>query len=99
MSAETVKQARRVLDRLRDELGGECAFCGHDGTVSALEFDCKTPCGHKHHAAGMIARAYFYQKQAARHNLQLLCRSCHALKSELEGLQDRMRRRASASPF
>lgn len=81
MARRQVRWAKRALDVLRVSLRGRCNNCGAE---QSLEFDCIVPQGHKHHAAGISARACFYRKQARLGNLQLLCEPCHRRKSAAE---------------
>lgn len=58
----------------------------------ALQFDCITPCGPAHHGLGMYDRMIFYVLQQRNNNLQLLCETCHQIKSA----QDKFNLRESA---
>lgn len=40
--------------------------------------------GHAHHRLEFSARISFYRHQAAAGNLQLLCSSCHSIKTDLD---------------
>jgi len=70
--------ARRERVRLTEVLGGECAACG---TKENLEFDCKEPCGDRHHRMDTSMRMCFYRKQHALGNVQLLCQLHNNRKS------------------
>lgn len=84
---------RRAYERrkkfLLEVLGAKCAKCP---TVVDLQFDCITPCGSAHHGMGMYDRMIFYVLQNRIDNLQLLCRTCHQIKSA----QDKFNRRENA---
>lgn len=72
--------ARRCREKLIEILGAKCADCG---TTSALEFDCIIPQGNGHHEPMDPSwRMSFYRKQHATGNLQLLCRTCNAVKGD-----------------
>jgi uncharacterized cysteine cluster protein YcgN (CxxCxxCC family) len=70
--------AQRVRDNLRETLGGRCKRCG---SRRKLEFDCIKPQGPRHHRIEWSSRMSFYRQQHAANNLQLLCQSCHGIKS------------------
>jgi 5-methylcytosine-specific restriction endonuclease McrA len=77
-SARTLQyRARRAALIL--QLGGKCELCRN--TVN-LEFDCRTPRGHRHHLIGSLARIRFYELEASAGNLQLLCTTCHRVKTK-----------------
>jgi hypothetical protein len=61
-------------------LGGACSACG---STSSLEFDCRIPCGDRHHRMTAPARMSFYRAQMRAGNVQLLCKVCNALKGDL----------------
>ena len=66
---------------LRQSLGGRCVSCGN---TANLEFDCKIPRGHAHHALGSFQRLTFYENEAKIGNVQLLCVRCHQIKSRAD---------------
>jgi len=59
-------------------LGGRCAHCGN---TIGLHFDCIKPRGADHHGIGSLKRIQFYEQEAARGNIQLLCAYCHQRKT------------------
>jgi 5-methylcytosine-specific restriction endonuclease McrA len=61
-------------------LGGACSACG---STTSLEFDCRTPCGDRHHRMTAPARVSFYRAQMRAGNVQLLCKVCNSLKGDL----------------
>jgi len=79
------KRQKAWAVRVRSEtiqcLGGECVACG---STDCLEFDCIVPCGHDHHLLDTSARMCFYRKQYQAGNLQVLCSSCHTIKTNAE---------------
>lgn len=81
------------LAQLRTALGDCCAHCH---TPEGLEVDCIVPQGHEHHCAGIEARARFYIHQFAKHNVQLLCRQCHLVKTRQEAARSLM---TNSEPF
>jgi len=84
---------RRAYERrkksLLDLLGNKCAKCPQ---TTDLQFDCIQPCGPAHHGLGMYDRMIFYVLQQRNDNLQLLCTTCHQIKSA----QDKFNLRESA---
>ena len=88
MGAAQKEWARRKRAELMAELGGECMACG---TRENLEFDCKIPCGDKHHKMDTSARMSFYRKQHRAGNLQVLCEFHNNQKSLIEGRARRKR--------
>lgn len=87
MSKRQKEWARRAYDRLMDELGGDCAHCGDDGSESRLEFDCIVPQGDRHHRMEWSTRVSFYRAQARAGNLQVLCARCNNEKSHRDRRQ------------
>ena len=79
MSKRHKARARSVRHQLFDLLGKRCKHCGTD---KDLTFDCITPQGHKHHAHDTDRRMRFYCAQFLDGNLQVLCGSCNARKSD-----------------
>ncbi len=69
--------ARRKRRELVAVLGGVCAFCG---TQESLSFDCIRPMGHAHHRYDTSHRMSFYRRQLVAGNLQLLCAECNGRK-------------------
>ena len=84
---------RRAYERrkkfLMEALGNKCAKCP---SVVDLQFDCKTAMGPAHHGMGMYDRMIFYVLMFRNDNLQLLCETCHQIKSA----QDKFNLRESA---
>ena len=72
------KRARVIKLELQLLLG---AFCKHCGTEDELEFDCIDPQGGYHHRMNSCDRVYFYRRQHAERNLQILCALCHRAKT------------------
>lgn len=60
-------------------LGNCCAQCGTD---KKLTFDCKVPCGDRHHRMDTSARMSFYHRQHREDNLQILCKWCNGKKGD-----------------
>lgn len=79
MGARQKDWARRARVKLMEELGGCCAECG---TTEKLTFDCKVPCGDKHHKMDSSARMSFYHAQHREKNVQLLCEKHNAEKAD-----------------
>lgn len=78
------KQTLRVRtrrDNLRSALGAVCVRCG---ATEALQFDCIVSTGPEHLVMSWKARLAFYERQAMRGNVQLLCRACHVKKTMLD---------------
>jgi len=78
MGKNQVVWARGVRETLLKLLGPVCVGCG---ATDNLEFDCIKPMGHEHHKIGFTWRMSFYRQQHAAGNLQVLCQSCNARKS------------------
>lgn len=67
-------------------LGGECAKCGYNASIYALDIDHVTPHlkGIKKYAnGGGLARA-IAKGYISTDGLQLLCANCHAIKTRTE---------------
>lgn len=82
----STKYSREKRDNLRLKLGGKCARCS---ASEHLQFDCIVTRGKAHHEMSFRQRLNFYEQEAARGNLQLLCPLCHVEKT----LTDIARRR------
>jgi hypothetical protein len=61
-------------------LGGKCTCCR---SLDNLQFDCIDPQGHAHHGGSAPERICYYRRQMLAGNVQLLCGSCNALKSDM----------------
>ena len=70
--------AKRARAKLLEALGGCCRHCG---SLDSLEFDCIIPKGDRHHRLSSADRVSFYRLEHSLGNLQILCASCHNLKS------------------
>ena len=71
MAKRNKEWARKARTALLSELGNCCAECGTD---QKLTFDCKVPCGDRHHKMDTSARMCFYRAQHKLGNLQILCK-------------------------
>lgn len=70
---------------MRDELFASLGrFCAHCGSEDQLEFDVLEPMGDRHHRMNALDRAYFYRKQHAIGNLQVLCGPCNRWKGSMD---------------
>jgi len=72
--------ARRVREEIFASLGSFCVACG---ATERLTFDCKEPCGDKHHRMNSQDRAYFYRRQHQLGNVQVLCEDCNVSKGSM----------------
>lgn len=79
MSARVKEWARRARAKLMSTLGNQCAWCGNS---EKLTFDCIYPLGDQHHRMSTDQRMSFYHGQHKAGNLQILCASCNAKKSD-----------------
>jgi len=72
------KYSRELKARLISAGGGKCVRCG---SREHLQFDCVVSTGADHHRFNYRQRLKFYEAEAARNNIQLLCPSCHTAKT------------------
>ena len=72
------KYSRELKAKLIRENGGKCARCPR---TDFLQFDCIVSQGKEHHAFNYRQRLKFYEGEASRKNLQLLCPDCHVQKT------------------
>ena len=73
--------AQQSRARLMTALGGCCSRCRR---VVNLQFDCIVPCGDEHHRLDTARRCTFYWRQYRQGNLQILCETCHSVKTAHE---------------
>jgi 5-methylcytosine-specific restriction endonuclease McrA len=82
MAQRQMVWARKARADLIEILGGACCNCG---SLDELELDCIRPMGDRHHKHGYTWRVSFYRAQHFQfQNLQILCRSCHMMKSRID---------------
>ena len=75
------QRAARIRAALLQSLGGCCTICGATG---GLEMHLLKSDGGKHHAMNGCDRVYFYAKQSALGNVQLLCGHHHRSRTVAE---------------
>jgi hypothetical protein len=61
-------------------IGGR--ICRQCGTTENVELDCVKPCPNTHDNLSSCSRTGFYWRQFQKNNLQPLCRTCNAKKSD-----------------
>lgn len=71
------RRAAAIKARLVAQLGGRCAYCGRAGHT---EFDHSVPIHTRRRSMGNYSRLVALRREAARGQIQLLCRDCHAAK-------------------
>lgn len=81
MSKQVKIWAKKARQELLFAFFNQCCHCG-EGDINQLEFDCIIPQGHKHHTGSTDQRICFYRKQKQNKNLQLLCSTCHQVKTD-----------------
>jgi len=80
MGARQKIWARDARQQMIKRLGGACEHCQ---AIHNLTLDVVNPVRNKaHHRMDASARMSFYNQQAKKNNLQLLCRSCNSRKSD-----------------
>jgi 5-methylcytosine-specific restriction endonuclease McrA len=75
------KWAKKKRRWLRLQMGGHCAHCQEQRN---LTFDCIEGLGDCHGKKEYSWRTSIYWREWRKGNLQLLCKSCHDVKSGLE---------------
>jgi len=72
----TIRSQRAAEQRaiLRARLGGKCSLCP---ATDNLQFHLKCGDGAEHHAMNSVSRVYFYVREAALGNIEILCGDCH----------------------
>src|SRR5712691_833417 len=81
MSQRQKVWARKARLKLVSELGGCCKSCQSE---EELQFDCIVPQGPLHHRFEPSHLICFYRKESRKGNLQILCASCHEIKTTEE---------------